>query len=171
MYQPQSANIFLRGGLGGGMAEERLENAAPAKLLLHIDALQPPKIPVAPVAPLIRDEDLAKDRALVFGHKIDAPGGIAQNRLHPRSHDRRIQPEILGLQRQRDVERGDHVAVSKPGLADDKFDARSVTGHPTGRKSQIEGRAEMKSAKCKMENSTLFRPPATLGPEPERFRR
>jgi hypothetical protein len=136
--QPQPANILLRRRLCGDTRKNSLENALRAELLWHKDTLQPPKIPIPPVAPLISNERLSHDRSLPFRQKINSFGRIAQNRLHPPPHHRRIEPQILRLQRQRGIKPGDHIPVNNLGLAYEKFDARILTALPSARKSKIE---------------------------------
>ena len=51
-----AANIFSRGSLFAHMRKQGFEHAARTELRMDIDALQPPEISVAPIAPFVSDE-------------------------------------------------------------------------------------------------------------------
>ncbi len=59
------------------MNKQRLENAATAEIRPHINALQPPDVAVAPIAPFVRDEELADDFVVAHGDKVSSLGFIA----------------------------------------------------------------------------------------------
>src|SRR5207247_5533671 len=81
--------------------EERPENSITPKFLGHINALNPPEIPIPPIAPFISDEQLAgyHQRSVSFGlgHKVNALSRVAQQCSHSGSDTLRLQSALFGF--------------------------------------------------------------------------
>src|SRR6266481_3048767 len=60
---------IVSGGMGN-VFKECPEDAAAAGLQAHVDALNPPKPAVAPIAPFGRDHDLPNHKSGILGQKI-----------------------------------------------------------------------------------------------------
>ena len=121
--KPQAADVLPRSGQSLNVLEQRAKNPLAAKWFQHIDALNPPEISIAPVAPLARDQKLAGELAVSFCHEINSLARIVQQRLNPRRHRGRGKPALLGLPRQPPVAVHDERRVGRAGLADLRFDA------------------------------------------------
>src|SRR3989442_1425569 len=111
----QPAHVLTRSGQGVNVIEQRPENAAAAKFLRDIDALNPPKVAVAPVAPFVSDEQLpGYYRGAVlfsFGQKVSSLRRITQQSRDSRLHSRRIQSALLGFPRHAQIEIGDERSI------------------------------------------------------------
>ena len=66
--------LYLRivAGQGFDMLVEFFENPLPTVIRVNVDALNPPQVAVAPIAPLVSDHRLADYRALDLRDKITA---------------------------------------------------------------------------------------------------
>jgi hypothetical protein len=108
---------------GQHVIEQGFKHAAPPKIGAHIDALQPPKIAVAPIAPFVGNHQLSDHRAARLGHEISAFGRVAQQRIHTGLDHCRVQGEVLGLFGQFDIESCQNVRISGNSFSDGQFDA------------------------------------------------
>ena len=104
--------------------KERGENATCAIRLAHIHALNPPKISIAPIAPFISEQQLAGERPIHLGDKVDTLGGIVEQRLDAFENELQVERAMFGFQRQPRVELGDGWRVSERGLSDVDLDGR-----------------------------------------------
>ena len=116
--KPDAGNIPLLLRLGQNKVKQSQEDAAPPKVRPDEDALQPPKIAIAPIAPFVGNHQLPHDLRARLGHKISAFGGVAQNRVHARLNRRGLQNEILGLPGQFDIKPRQDVHVSRNSFSD-----------------------------------------------------
>src|SRR5262249_14750203 len=85
-----------------------------------VNALEPPKPAVAPVAPLPGDGRLADGTALGLGNPVAQPIGVGQGGGDAPGQDAVVEHLRLALQGQGRVESGDHVVVVGSGGADDR---------------------------------------------------
>src|SRR5438445_8243162 len=90
-----AAHLLAVPRLSFDVTEHSPKDTAPTKLLLHIDALEPPYVAVPPVAPLVSNHDLAGDFAIDLGQKIEPFGWIAQERVDTVIDGFRVQTEVL----------------------------------------------------------------------------
>lgn len=109
------------------MFEQGAKNPLAAEFFHDIDALNPPEIPVAPIAPFVSDQQLAGSHPVTFGNEVNALGRILQQRHHARCHARRLEPQLLGFQRQTHIAIGDERGVGDFCLADLRFDGAMLT--------------------------------------------
>jgi hypothetical protein len=70
-------------GLFACVGVKRPEHAAAAVVGLHVHALDPPDVAVAPVAPLLRDHELPDNVPAGVGNEIQRLGGVRQAAAHP----------------------------------------------------------------------------------------
>src|SRR6266404_7529841 len=93
------------------MVEQRSENTTGAKFLRDIDALNPPKIAVAPIAPFISDEQLPGHDSFAllfgFGQEVGPFGRMTQQSGDSSLHSRIVQPALLGFPSHAQVEVSD----------------------------------------------------------------
>src|SRR5690606_13899637 len=85
----------------------------------HVDALNPPELAVAPVAPLIGDHQAAASGSLAHGRELEAALAIGHHGGDAAAHSLRVQFAFLGLLRHGNVERGNGFDVGGIGLAHD----------------------------------------------------
>src|SRR5437660_6494827 len=66
--EAQTAHVSMRPGQCPDMFEKRAEDTSAPERHGHINALNPPKISVAPITPFVSDEQLSRNRrrAVVF---------------------------------------------------------------------------------------------------------
>ena len=100
------------------MRVERAEYAEAARVVGHVHRLNPPHRPVAPVAPLIGDEQLADDAALVFGHPELSGHTPVEHRLHTGAQRGQVQLQLLGLERHRGVSGDERLEIGWTGGTD-----------------------------------------------------
>jgi hypothetical protein len=79
--------------------EKSAKDPRATELRSHIDALQPPEIPISPIAPFVSDHKLADHFARGFGDKVEAFGRVLEQGGNAGLDAARLQAQILGLDR------------------------------------------------------------------------
>lgn len=116
--QPQSANARLRPSQRVDMLKQGAKNSPAAKCLDDINALNPPKGSVAPVAPFVSHEDLSNGLAGDLGKEIKTLARILQQGRDSGGHDFRVQLALLGFKRHPHIAVRDEWGVGDVGRAD-----------------------------------------------------
>jgi hypothetical protein len=98
--EPKTGNVLFREGQVLKEIEQPPKNALATKFGLYINALQPPKVAVAPITPFVGNHDLAHDGSLDFCYKVEPLGWVLQYGIDSGPDALRFQPEILCLLRQ-----------------------------------------------------------------------
>src|SRR5437773_8206192 len=97
--QPQSADVLSPLGQCVNVIEQRAKNSSAPELLGDIDALDPPEIPIPPIAPLVGDQQLSRHGdgsvLLALGQKVGAFSRMAQQRGDSLPHTFRVQAPVL----------------------------------------------------------------------------
>ncbi len=112
------------------MLKERPKNSAAAKLLHDIDALNPPEISIAPVAPFVGEQQLADGFAAAFRDEINSFRGVTEQGAHAERHPRRVECQQLGFPGKAYVAVRDELRVGKRGWSDDYFDGAMLMSGP-----------------------------------------
>lgn len=118
------ANVSSRPGQLVNVSIQRPKHPALPKFLRHIYTLNPPEIPISPIAPFQRNQDLADDLALFLGDKIHALFRIPQQCRDSPAHARQVQTAMLGLPRQPRIVLGNNLSVGNSRLPDFHFERR-----------------------------------------------
>ena len=79
--QADADHIGARTGAALDLQIQAAEYPAAAVLRMHVDALQPPPIAVAPIAPFKGHQQATHDHAVMFGDPIKAASGFGEDRL------------------------------------------------------------------------------------------
>ena len=113
--EPEPANIGAGFGELIDVIEKGAKDALAAKAFGDVDALNPPEVAIAPIAPFVSDEQLADDDAfavcLGFGNKVGAFCGIAQKRENAVADGIDFELALFGFQGHARVEIGDDGSV------------------------------------------------------------
>ena len=120
--EAQAADVRLLPREFVQVSEHRAEHAAAAAGFDHEDALDPPEISVAPIAPFVGDEQLAGARAIGFGDEINSLRGVAQQGVDAGGDAFGMQPPMLGLEREAQIAVREERGVGGGGMSDDDFD-------------------------------------------------
>jgi len=120
--EAQAADIGLLFGQGLNMAIERSKYSIATKLFRDINALDPPKIPVPPITPFVRDEQLACDFTIYLRDIVRASRGVAQESGHSGEYAIRIQTPFLGFPSDPGIEIGDNRGIAWCSSSDDGID-------------------------------------------------
>src|SRR5439155_879092 len=96
---------------------ERAEHAGAAMIRVDVDALDPPKVSVAPVAPFGREHQLADDLASSAGHEVSCTGWIAKGGSDPSANKFQRQFLSFGFFRHGYVKRDDGFRVGQCRVA------------------------------------------------------
>ncbi len=115
--ETQAADVMARFGQGLYMVEELLEDTATASFRDHINALDPPDIAVAPIAPLVGDEQGAEDAIAFKCDVIAAMLRLLENGEDTRSALQRIEAQLLRLPRHGELKIGDGGGVRQDRFA------------------------------------------------------
>jgi hypothetical protein len=102
------------------MLEQGAKDAAAARFASHIDALNPPKPAVPPIAPFCGDHDLAQDSAVLLGKEIDRFAGIRQSRRHAGGKKTWVELLVLAFLGQPTIELDDCWSIGRSRQADGK---------------------------------------------------
>ena len=129
--EPQIWHVAFLPSQLADMLKERPEDARAAMGFGNVDALNPPNVSVAPVAPLVGDQELPGEGAVDFGNVIDAPGGMIQQRRNTGQDAGRLKLEGLGFHGQAPVEIGDDLRVRGDGFSDLRFHRAEIKSNRT----------------------------------------
>src|SRR5262249_7113205 len=77
--EPQFYHVALAPGLFHGEIEQGTEHALLPSVGSHVHALKPPDPAVAPVAPFVRNHQLADHGTLVIGDEVSTPIDVSQH--------------------------------------------------------------------------------------------
>jgi hypothetical protein len=119
----QAADVGPPAGEFVQMTEQGAEHAAAATGFDHEHTLNPPEISVAPIAPLVSDEELTGERAVGFGDEINSFRGIAQQSVDAGGDAFGLKLPMLGFERETEIAIRDEGGVGGFGWSDEDVDA------------------------------------------------
>jgi hypothetical protein len=128
--EAQSADIFPRHGQLANMGMEGFKDSFPAEGFLDINTLNPPEIPVPPIAPFKCDQELANDPAAGLREKVKTLRRVPQDRADTVEQPNGIESATFRFLRQLLIELRDDGSIAQSGLSNDDIDGADSKARP-----------------------------------------